>query len=149
MTALSPFLLGKVKPLRKTKADSLSVCKFHTFHFIYTKAGPFSLQRRHRDTKGLPFTLYELDSSTLANPTRPTRPTLISRSVRFEHISTLHISNLSARYCAPISGRSGSASRHSPLWSILLDDIVVRLAHPSRSSLRAWTRKGSLHPSAK
>ena len=131
MTALSPFLLGKVKPPRKTKADSLSVCKFHTFHIyqgIYTKAGPFYSQRQHKDTKGFLFTIYELDSSNLANSTRPTRPTLVSRSVHFEHISTLHISNLSARYCAPISDRSGSASRHPPLWSILLDDIADRLA---------------------
>ena len=128
MTALSPFLLGKVKPLRKTKADSLSVCKFHTFHFIYTKAGPFYSQRQHKDTKGFPFTIFELDSSTLANSTRPTRPTLVSRSVHIEHISIFHIPHLSARHRLHISDRSGSASHRPPLWPLLLDDIVDRLA---------------------
>ena len=151
MTALSPFLLGKVKPHRKTKADSLSVCKFHTFHFIYTKAGPFSSQRQHKDTKGFPFTTYDiragLFNSRKLHLTYPPNPvfevcafrTYIDISYPTPVSSVSLIYQRSIRRCFTIHSAPANATRRSTKsWIVSLP--------PSRPSLRAWTRKGSLHP---
>jgi hypothetical protein len=91
VTALSPLILGKVKPLRKTKADSLclSVCT----SFIYTTTTihrGWPLLSPTQGHKGIPFryTSWTPHShSRKPNSTLPTRPTLFSRSVHFEHIS--------------------------------------------------------------
>ena len=151
MTALSPFLLGKVKPPQRQKQIHCLSASFIRFISSIPRLVPSPSNadtRTQRDSLSRP-TIYELDSSTLANSTRPTRPALFSRSVHFEHISITLILHLSAQYRSHISDRSGSAHAILSSGQYYLTISWIASLSPSQSSLRAWTRKGSLHPSAK
>jgi hypothetical protein len=156
VTALSPLILGKVKPLRKTKADSLclSVCT----SFIYTTTTihqGWSLFYRHKDTEGFPFyirytswTPHSHSRKPQLNSTYPPNPVFEVCAFR----TYIDISYITLVSLIPITiSINDSVILPSLLCSGYHHSNIhwITSLRPSRPSLRAWTRKGSLHPSAK
>jgi hypothetical protein len=150
VTALSPLILGKVKPLRKTKADSLSVCsRFIRFiHYYIPRLVPALPTQGH---KGIPFRytswtllLTLVNSTQLYLPAQPCfRGLCISNIYRYSyHTYQLGTDHISIDNSVVLPNLLCLSQHHSNTY-------WIASLQPSRPSLRAWTRKGSLHPSAK